>query len=197
MACAVEAKWLKNPWIHCEGVFISYSGGHLQHKTCVPILHLLPSCKIATCCTNGMSGSPVREESDLKCITRFSTRCTTQLIIPEAIKHNRSSVQYSCSCGKVENAIEPTCEGGDGAVARGGRRWRGWVGALGPRGRPPPPRSGLTTFCQGWAPGLVTNAILLCWLFTIKDRCKKVRFQQTHNQGLRQLLLTVSWDLRA
>ena len=26
---------------------------------------------------------------------------------------------------------------------------------------------------------------------------KKVRFQQTHNQGLRQLLLTVSWDLRA
>ena len=24
---------------------------------------------------------------------------------------------------------------------------------------------------------------------------KKVRFQQTHNQGLRQLLLTVSWDL--
>ena len=23
-----------------------------------------------------------------------------------------------------------------------------------------------------------------------------VRFQQTHNQGLRQLLLTVSWDLR-
>ena len=26
---------------------------------------------------------------------------------------------------------------------------------------------------------------------------KKVRFQQTHNQGLRQLLLTVSWDLCA
>ena len=26
---------------------------------------------------------------------------------------------------------------------------------------------------------------------------KKVRFQQTHNQGLRQLLLTVSWDLNA
>ena len=25
----------------------------------------------------------------------------------------------------------------------------------------------------------------------------KVRFLQTHNQGLRQLLLTVSWDLRA
>ena len=32
---------------------------------------------------------------------------------------------------------------------------------------------------------------------SIKDRCKVVRFQQTHNQGLRQLLLTVSWDLRA
>ena len=46
-------------------------------------------------------------------------------------------------------------------------------------------------------PGLVTNSILFCWLFEIKDRCKKVRFQQTHNQGLRQLLLTVSWDLRA
>ena len=41
-------------------------------------------------------------------------------------------------------------------------------------------------------PGLVTNSILFCWLFRIKDRCKKVRFQQTHNQGLRQLLLTVS-----
>ena len=26
---------------------------------------------------------------------------------------------------------------------------------------------------------------------------RKVRFQQTHNQGLRQLLLTVSWDLCA
>ena len=25
---------------------------------------------------------------------------------------------------------------------------------------------------------------------------EKVRFHQTHNQGLRQLLLTVSWDLR-
>ena len=45
--------------------------------------------------------------------------------------------------------------------------------------------------------GLVTNSILLCWLFTIKDQCKRVRFQQTHNQGLCQLLLTMSWDLRA
>ena len=48
-----------------------------------------------------------------------------------------------------------------------------------------------------WPPGLVTNSILLCGLFKIKDQCKKVRFQQTHNQGLRQLLLTVSWELRA
>ena len=46
-------------------------------------------------------------------------------------------------------------------------------------------------------PGLATNSILFCLLFSIKDRCNKVRFQQTHNQGLRQLLLTVSWDLRA
>ena len=45
--------------------------------------------------------------------------------------------------------------------------------------------------------GLVTISILFCWLFKIEDRCKKVRFQQAHNQGLRQLLLTVSWDLRA
>ena len=44
---------------------------------------------------------------------------------------------------------------------------------------------------------LVTNSILFCWLLTIKDRWKKVRFQQTHYQGLRRLLLTVSWDLRA
>ena len=34
-------------------------------------------------------------------------------------------------------------------------------------------------------------------LFKIKDWCQKVRFQQTHNQGLLQLFLTVSWDLRA
>ena len=46
-------------------------------------------------------------------------------------------------------------------------------------------------------PGLVTNSILFGWLFKTKDRCKKVRFLQTHNQGLRQLLLTVSWDLCA
>ena len=47
------------------------------------------------------------------------------------------------------------------------------------------------------APGLATNPILFRWLFTIKDQGGKVRFLQTHNQGLRQLLLTVSWDLRA
>ena len=33
--------------------------------------------------------------------------------------------------------------------------------------------------------------------FHNQGSCKKVHFQQTHNQGLRQLLLTVSWDLRA
>ena len=32
---------------------------------------------------------------------------------------------------------------------------------------------------------LVTISILFCWLFTIKDRCEKVRFQQrSTNQGL-------------
>ena len=39
---------------------------------------------------------------------------------------------------------------------------------------------------------LVTNSTLFCWLFTIKGRCKKVGFQQTHNQGPHQLFLTVS-----
>ena len=29
--------------------------------------------------------------------------------------------------------------------------------------------------------GLAPNSILFCWLFKFKDRCKKVRFQQTHN----------------
>ena len=45
--------------------------------------------------------------------------------------------------------------------------------------------------------GLVTNSILFCWLFKFKDQCKKVRFQRMHVQGLHQLFLTVSWDLRA
>ena len=43
--------------------------------------------------------------------------------------------------------------------------------------------------------GLVTNLILFCRLFTIKDWRKKGPFQQTNNQGLYQLFLTVSWDL--
>ena len=47
-----------------------------------------------------------------------------------------------------------------------------------------------------WA-GLATNSIQFCWLFTIEDWCKWVRFLQTHYQGLRQLLMTVSRDLRA
>ena len=40
-------------------------------------------------------------------------------------------------------------------------------------------------------PCLVTNSIHFCWLFKIKVPCKKVRFQQPHNQGLRHLLVTV------
>ena len=52
------------------------------------------------------------------------------------------------------------------------------------------------TFMTFEETGLVTNSILFCRLFTIKDRCKQMHFQQTHNQGLRQMLLTVSWDLR-
>ena len=38
-------------------------------------------------------------------------------------------------------------------------------------------------------PSLVTKLIQFCQLFTIKDRRSKVRFQLTHNQGLRQLFL--------
>ena len=33
--------------------------------------------------------------------------------------------------------------------------------------------------------------------FQFSEPQTKVRFQQTHNQGLRQLFLTVSWDLCA
>ena len=48
----------------------------------------------------------------------------------------------------------------------------------------------LTVLSLGlFAPGLVTNSILFYWLFKIMDRCKKVRFQQTHNPGMRQLFL--------
>ena len=50
---------------------------------------------------------------------------------------------------------------------------------------------------SGCLTDLVTNSILFSWLFTIKDQCKKERFQQTHNQSLHQLFLTVSWDLHA
>ena len=50
--------------------------------------------------------------------------------------------------------------------------------------------AGVSLYCC--KPGLVTNSILFCWNFKIKDRCKKVPLQQTHNRGLRQLLLTVS-----
>ena len=72
---------------------------------------------------------------------------------------------------------------GDGPAAEGGRSSH-----LGPQLR--------HVYCRR-LPGLLTNSILFGGLFKIKDQCKKVRFQQTHNQGLRQLLLTVSWDLRA
>ena len=122
------------PFYHFRGFFLSaiVGGGHLQHKTCVPILHLLPSCKIATCCTNGMSGSPVREESDLKCITRFSTRCTTQLIIPEAIKHNRSSLfSILAHAVKWKMLLSPLVKGGMApwpeVVGAGEAEWERWV----------------------------------------------------------------------
>ena len=44
--------------------------------------------------------------------------------------------------------------------------------------------SSLTKFAQRWA-GLVTsNSNFFCWLFTIKERCKKACFQQMCNQGV-------------
>ena len=47
-------------------------------------------------------------------------------------------------------------------------------------------------------PQIRSGHLLNCILstFTIKDLCKKVRFEQTRNSGLRKLLLIVSWDLR-
>ena len=43
-------------------------------------------------------------------------------------------------------------------------------------------------------PGLVTNSILFCRLFTINDLCaKQVCFLQTYNQGLLKLILTVPY----
>ena len=53
------------------------------------------------------------------------------------------------------------------------------------------------TSCIYYIPGSVTNLILFCWLFTLKDWSKKSRFQQTQKQGFCQLFLTVSWDLHA
>ena len=42
----------------------------------------------------------------------------------------------------------------------------------------------LPSLTHGLQVGLVNNSILFGGFFKIKDRCKKVRFQQTHNQGL-------------
>ena len=74
-------------------------------------------------------------------------------------------------------------------------RWAGRSGSREKRGFPP--QSPRTISRQNWweplhelglrfrrvQPGLVTNSILFCWLFTIKDLCNKVCFLQTHNQG--------------
>ena len=61
------------------------------------------------------------------------------------------------------------------------------------------PRCNPPSWCTPTWPrsGPVTDSILFRWLFTIKDRCRKVRFQQRHIQGLHQMFLMVSWDLRA
>ena len=47
--------------------------------------------------------------------------------------------------------------------------------------------------------GLVTYSILFLLLLTIKDPCNEVLFltNAQHNQGLRQLFLTMSFDLCA
>ena len=42
----------------------------------------------------------------------------------------------------------------------------------------------------------VTDSIIFVWFFTVKDRCKKVHFQQMYNRHLRQLISTLSKDLR-
>ena len=47
--------------------------------------------------------------------------------------------------------------------------------------------------CQEFQVWSMTQPFRL--LLTIPDQCKKVRFQQTLNQGFCQLLLTGSWDL--
>ena len=78
--------------------------------------------------------------------------------------------------------------------------WGSAESAAGPpcsllRGVDPSPQAG--SGVPRHRPGRVTKTIVFCWLFTIKDQCEKVPFQQTHNQGWRQLWLTVSWNLRA
>ena len=40
---------------------------------------------------------------------------------------------------------------------------------------------------ESLSPGLVTNSVLFCWIFTIKDKCRRCIFKQMHKQGLRQL----------
>merc|ERR1711994_1175630 len=41
----------------------------------------------------------------------------------------------------------------------------------------------ISSAAEAWeGAGLDTNSVIFCRLFTIKDRCEKVRFQQTHNQ---------------
>ena len=36
--------------------------------------------------------------------------------------------------------------------------------------------------CKLYLPGLITNSILFCWLFTIKDLCKKWFFKNAYTQ---------------
>ena len=43
-------------------------------------------------------------------------------------------------------------------------------------------------------PGLLTNSIIFCWLFTMRDQ---VSFSETLNLDFQQLFLMVFWDLRA
>ena len=48
--------------------------------------------------------------------------------------------------------------------------------------------AGIVQAKNGWLElqgirGMVNNSVLFCWLFTIEAPCKKMRLQQTHNQG--------------
>ena len=64
------------------------------------------------------------------------------------------------------------------------RVWELWVGAGPPyeenssKGKMPRTTKTFEAInpLLGPSPGLVTNSNLVCWLFTIKDRCKKVAF---------------------